>query len=64
MLADSGGKRTEERKYVNGMWEVYSYWQDGDPYSLTLRRETLHLMDDHDWVALIDRRTYGWGEEP
>jgi RHS repeat-associated protein len=50
-------KRLKERIYLGG-FEVYrEYENDGD--GMTLERETLHIMDDKQRVALVETRTQG-----
>jgi RHS repeat-associated protein len=52
----SAGIKTKERFYVGG-FEVYrEYDADG---AVTLERETLHIMDDRQRVALVETRTVG-----
>ncbi len=52
--------RMKERIYLGG-FEIYRvYENDGD--TVTLERETLHIMDDQQRVALVETRTQG--DEP
>jgi len=52
-----GGARTKERIYLGG-YEVYrEYASDGN--SVTLERQTLHVMDDKQRVALAETNTTG-----
>jgi len=54
-----GGARTKERIYLGG-YEVYREYA-GDGSSVTLERETLHVMDGKRRVALVDTNTTGGG---
>ncbi len=49
--------RKEERVYLDGC-EIYRSYE-GDGASLALERETLHIMDDKQRIALIETRTQG-----
>jgi len=49
--------RRAERIYLGG-FEIYREY-DGDGSSVTLERETLHLMDDKQRIALVETRTQG-----
>lgn len=49
------GKRTDERIYLGG-FEVYRKY-NGSGETVVLERETLHIMDDKQRVALIETRT-------
>jgi RHS repeat-associated protein len=51
------GSRKSERIYLGG-FEVYRDY-DGNGNSITLERETLHVMDDKQRIALIETRTQG-----
>ncbi|MEK6281257.1 MAG: SpvB/TcaC N-terminal domain-containing protein [Acidobacteriota bacterium] len=51
------GTRRNERIYLDG-FEVYREY-DGGGDTVTLERETLHLMDDKQRVALVESRTRG-----
>jgi RHS repeat-associated protein len=51
------GKRKNERVYVGG-FEVYREY-DGSGAGIVLERETLHVMDDKQRVALVETRTDG-----
>jgi RHS repeat-associated protein len=52
-----GGTKSKERLYLKG-YEVYrEYASDGS--SVTLERQTLHVMDDKRLIALVDTRTQG-----
>jgi RHS repeat-associated protein len=51
------GTRKEERIYLGG-FEIYrEYENDGD--TVKLERETLHVMDDKQRIALVETRTKG-----
>ena len=58
--ASAGGQtpsRMKERIYIGG-FEIYrEYGSDGE--GVTLERETLHVMDDKQRVALVETRTQG-----
>ncbi len=49
--------RKNERIYLGG-FEIYREY-DGDGSTVTLERETLHVMDDQQRVALVETRTHG-----
>ena len=51
------GTRKNERIYLGG-FEIYREY-DGDGTSVTLERETLHVMDDKQRIALVETRTQG-----
>lgn len=51
------GTRKDERTYL-GSFEVFREY-DGTGISVTLERETLHLMDDKQRIALVETRTQG-----
>src|SRR5262245_52967232 len=51
------GARKNERIYLGG-FEVYREY-DGNGSGVTLERETLHLMDDEQRIALVETRTQG-----
>ncbi|MDR4496749.1 MAG: hypothetical protein MRK02_02305 [Candidatus Scalindua sp.] len=54
--------RMNERMYL-GSFEVFRrYETDGE--TVTLERETLHIMDDTSRIALVDTRTVGTDESP
>ena len=50
------GDRKDERIYLGG-FEIYRKYSDSG--NLVLERETLHVMDDQQRVALIETRTQG-----
>lgn len=52
----------EERIYLGG-FEIYRKY-NGNGNSLTLERETLHVMDDQQRIALIEIRTHGDNASP
>ncbi|MEA2235092.1 MAG: hypothetical protein QOD83_4908 [Solirubrobacteraceae bacterium] len=56
------GKLKDERIYLGG-FEVYRKYED-DGKTLTLERETLHVMDDNQRVALVETRTRLLGADP
>jgi RHS repeat-associated protein len=49
--------RLKERMYLGG-FEIYCEYA-GDGQTVTLARETLHLMDDQQRIALVETRTQG-----
>jgi RHS repeat-associated protein len=51
------GTRKGERIYIGG-FEVYREY-DGTGTTVTLERETLHVMDDKQRIALVETRTVG-----
>jgi RHS repeat-associated protein len=51
------GTRKNERMYLDG-FEVYREY-DGSGTSVSLERETLHVMDDNQRIALVETRTQG-----
>lgn len=53
VIERSGGSIREERIYLGG-FEVYRERSSGD---VTLERETLHIMDDHRRIALVETKT-------
>jgi RHS repeat-associated protein len=53
----SGGSKRNERVYL-GVFEVYREY-DTVGTAVTLERETLHIMDDQQRVAMFERRTKG-----
>ncbi len=56
------GKLKDERIYLGG-FEVYRKY-NGNGQTVTLERETLHVMDDKQRVALIETRTRLLGADP
>jgi RHS repeat-associated protein len=55
------GARKDERLYLGG-FEIYRRYDGGQ--AVALERETLHVMDDKQRVALIETRTVGQGNDP
>ncbi|MFH0340690.1 MAG: toxin TcdB middle/C-terminal domain-containing protein, partial [Chromatiales bacterium] len=51
------GTRKNERTYLGG-FEVYREY-DGNGTSVSLERESLHVMDDQQRIALVETRTQG-----
>lgn len=62
--ADAGQtpKRKSERIYLGG-YEIYREY-NGDGTTVTLERETLHIMDDKQRIALVETRTQGNDNSP
>src|SRR5262245_47033645 len=58
----ANGTRKNERIYLGG-FEVYREY-DGNGSSVTLERETLHVMDDKQRIALVETRTQGSDGSP
>jgi RHS repeat-associated protein len=56
------GTRKDERFYLGG-FELYRKY-DGAGQALVLERETLHVMDDKQRVALIETRSFAQGNDP
>jgi len=56
------GTRQKERLYLGGL-ELYREY-NGKGEEVTLARETLHLMDDAQRIALVETRTEGDDESP
>ena len=54
--------RRNERLYIGG-FEVYREYNGGGS-TVTLERETLHVMDDQQRIAQIDTRTHGNDDAP
>jgi len=54
--------RMKERIYLGG-FEIYREYA-GDGQTVTLARETLHLMDDQQRIALVETRTQGSDPAP
>ena len=55
----SNGTRSKERIYLGGV-EIYREY-DGDGDACALERETLHIMDDKQRIALVETKTWGSG---
>src|SRR5262249_31637705 len=62
MTERQNGTRKDERAYLNG-FEVYRKY-DGGGSTVTLERESLHVMDDKQRIALIETRTQGSESSP
>ena len=60
-ITESSGIRKKERFYLGG-FEVYREYDAGG--SITLERQTLHVMDDKQRVALVETRTQGNDSSP
>jgi RHS repeat-associated protein len=56
------GARQKERIYLGG-FEIYREY-NGDGSTVTLERETLHVMDDQQRIALVETRTVGDDDSP
>ncbi|WP_206070408.1 SpvB/TcaC N-terminal domain-containing protein [Nodosilinea sp. P-1105] len=56
------GTRKNERIYLGG-FEIFRAY-DGSGNSVTLERETLHVMDDQQRIALVETRTFGSDNSP
>jgi RHS repeat-associated protein len=54
--------RKEERIYMGG-FEIYRTYQS-DGASVDIERETLHVMDDKQRIAMVETRTQGSDESP
>ncbi|HEX7735853.1 MAG TPA: toxin TcdB middle/C-terminal domain-containing protein, partial [Ktedonobacteraceae bacterium] len=61
-MAGQTPTRMKERIYLGG-FEIYREYS-GDGNSMTLERETLHIMDDKQRLALIETRTRGEDDSP
>ena len=57
------GSVQKERIYLGG-FEVYREYNGGGEENLILERETLHLMDDQQRIAMVETRTEGVDEAP
>ena len=57
VIERQNGTRKEERIYLGG-FEIYRKY-DGNGSTVTLERETLHVMDDQQRIALVETRTQG-----
>lgn len=60
--AEATPTRRNERIYIGG-FEVYREY-NGDGITVTLERETLHVVDDQQRIAQIDTRTEGNDDGP
>ncbi|MFZ2900360.1 MAG: SpvB/TcaC N-terminal domain-containing protein [Saprospiraceae bacterium] len=56
------GKPKDERIYLGG-FEVYRKY-NGNGQTITLERETVHIMDDKQRIALVETRTRLIGDDP
>ena len=59
-VIERNGATKEERIYLGG-YEVYRKRQGGE---LQLERQTLHVMDDKQRIALVETRTQDAGQRP
>ena len=57
VIERQNGTRQKERIYLGG-FEVYREY-NGNGTTVTLERETLHIMDDKQRIALVETRTQG-----
>jgi RHS repeat-associated protein len=55
VIDTQGSTRTEERVYVGG-FEVFREY-NGNGTAITLQRDTLHVMDDKQRIALVETKT-------
>jgi RHS repeat-associated protein len=62
VIERQNGTRQQERIYLGG-FEIYREY-NGDGSTVTLERETLHIMDDKQRIALVETRTQGEDESP
>jgi len=62
VIERQNGTRQKERLYLGG-YEVYREY-DGAGSAVTLERETLHVMDDKQRIALAETRTQGNDSSP
>jgi RHS repeat-associated protein len=62
VIETQNGTRKQERIYLGG-FEVYREY-DGNGISVTLERETLHVMDDKQRIVLVETRTLDQGNDP
>src|SRR5262249_50193449 len=60
IIETQNGARQEERIYLGG-FEIYREFE-GDGDAVKLKRESLHIMDDGQRIALVETRTQG--DEP
>ena len=61
MTESAAGVKKKERFYIGG-YEVYREYDGGS--AVTLERQTLHVMDDKQRVALVETRTQGSDGSP
>jgi uncharacterized protein affecting Mg2+/Co2+ transport len=59
VIETQGGARQEERIYLGG-FEVY--WKYNGGANAKLERETLHVMDDKQRIALVETKTIENGQ--
>jgi RHS repeat-associated protein len=57
VIERQNGSRQKERLYLGG-FELYREY-NGDGTTVSLARETLHVMDDQQRIALVETRTQG-----
>ena len=62
VIETQNGTRKEERIYLSG-FEIYREY-NGSGATVTLERETLHVMDDKQRIALVETRTPGSNDSP
>ena len=55
-VTEDGGRKVKDRLYLGDCEILRKHGGDG---TLTLKRETLHIMDDKDRIAIIETRTQG-----
>jgi RHS repeat-associated protein len=60
--ANQQARRTKERIYI-GVFEVYRE-HEADGETIDLERETLHIMDDKQRIALVETRVRGNDDSP
>jgi RHS repeat-associated protein len=58
---DQNGRKMRERIYLDGV-EIYREFSGGS--AVSLERQTLHVMDDKNLIALIETRTAGSDNSP
>ncbi len=62
VIERQNGMRQKERLYLGGFETYRAYNGSGD--TMTLERETLHIMDDQQRIALVETRTQGNDDSP
>ncbi len=62
VIETQSGTRKEERLYLGGFEIFRSFSSDGQ--SVTLERETLHVMDDKQRIALVETKTLPISGQP
>ncbi|KAF5429806.1 hypothetical protein C5S36_14625, partial [Candidatus Methanophagaceae archaeon] len=60
-VIEQNGMRQKERFYIGG-FEVYRKYNGGES-DVTLERETLHVMDDKQRIAMVETKTIDGGVE-